>query len=75
MMEKSERIAVIEQQADGAIFFVKKSGQYWTKNNLGYTEDVNDAKIFRKAEIIHRLKNNGLIGKEIVLCEQKTIIS
>lgn len=64
-MTKEERIKIIEDLPDEAVYVVTRSGQYWLKNDRGYGDDIDSARKFSSRELINMLKNNELIGKTI----------
>ena len=74
-MNKDARIEKIKQHPDGTIFVVRApNDQYWKQADRGYTEDLSEARVFSKEEIIDKLTHNGLMDKTIeVFISKQTI--
>ena len=73
-MKTVERIELIERQPEGTVFLVKKHGKYWQKDDNGYTNNKVEAKKFSRRDILSRMRNYGLLDKEIVLEETEEVI-
>ena len=74
MATKEERIEQIRQHPDGTIFVVRApNDQYWKQGDRGYTEELSEARVFSKEEIICKLRTNGLMDKaiEVFISKQK----
>jgi hypothetical protein len=66
MATREERIQQISKHPDGTIFVVKsQNGLYWKQDDHGYSEDISEARVFSKQDIMSRLASNGLMDKTI----------
>lgn len=74
-MTKEARIAKIQEYPEGTIFVVRApNDQYWKQNDRGYTEEISEARVFSKQEIITKLRTNGLMDKTIELFISKETV-
>lgn len=66
-MEKEKRIEAIQTYPDDCLFLVKRGPLYWERNNIGYTSDITQARVWHRSEILEKLESNGLINKAIAV--------
>ena len=73
-MDNTQRVLEIQKQSDSCIILVKRAGEYWRHDNIGYSPSILDARLFTKTQIINELNNNGLISREIVIYNETAAI-